>query len=235
MTANLVGGIGLTVLEVYHGRPGPDGVNAGCAHIHAITDEAYFGLSGLGAIELHDPDLGFRRVPIEAGTFVQFPAGTLHRSVSTDRLRVLAIMGNAGLPERGDARIYFGAEVDNDPAQYEQLRALVHKGLDGAYERRDQSARAYAEVLRLWETDREAYARELKRFLDAHRRNLLSKAPEFADAIEAGPLQQAATAFRRLAAATASGKHPEQWFEGDAGVTFGMCGLLRQVQDLRPG
>lgn len=235
MTANLVGGIGLTVLDVYHGRPGPDGVEAGCAHIHGITDEAYFGLSGLGAIELHDPELGFRRLPIAAGTFVQFPAGTLHRSVSTDHLRVLAIMGNAGLPERGDARIYFGAEVDADPARYDQLRALVRTGLNGAYERRDHSARAYADLMRLWETDRQAYSRELERFLETHRRNLRAMGSDIADVIESGPLRQAATAFRRLVAADMPRPRTEQWYATDADVTFGMCGLLRQVQNLRPG
>ena len=128
MTHALIGGIGLTILDVYDQRPGPDGVQAGCAHIHAITDEAYFGLSGSGAIELHDPERGYRRVAIEPGTFVQFPAGTLHRSVSIDHCRVLAIMGNAGLPERGDARIYFGQAVDADPERYEEARALVSIG-----------------------------------------------------------------------------------------------------------
>jgi mannose-6-phosphate isomerase-like protein (cupin superfamily) len=233
MAHALIGGIGLTVLEVYHQRPGPDGVQAGCAHVHAITDEAYFGLSGSGAIELHDPESGFRRVPIESGTFVQFPAGTLHRSVSTDHLRVLAIMGNSGLPERGDARIYFGAEVDANPERYAQAVALVKSGLEGALARRDLSAQAYVQVTRLWETDRIAYARELDRFLQVHRRSLLERSSAIADVIEAGPLRQAATAFRRLAVAAAA-PPAERWAASDARVTHGMCGLLRQIEELLP-
>jgi mannose-6-phosphate isomerase-like protein (cupin superfamily) len=234
MTDAVIGGIGLTILEVYDQRPGPDGVQAGCAHIHAITDEAYFGLSGRGAIELHDPVQGFRRVAIEPGTFVQFPAGTLHRSVSDEKLRVLAIMGNSGLPERGDARIYFGADVDADPGRYEAACALVAKGLEGGLERRDLSARAYAGLMRLWETDRPAYARELERFLAVHRATLAPRADAMADVIERGPMQQARTALHRLAAAT-SISPAELWTLPDAKVSFGMCGVLRPIDSLRPG
>lgn len=234
MTHALIGGIGLTVLEVYDQRPGPDGVHAGCAHIHAITDEAYFGLSGSGAIELHDPERGYRRVAIGPGTFVQFSAGTLHRSVSVDHCRVLAIMGNSGLPERGDARIYFGQEVDADPKRYEEARALVTKGLEGGLERRDISAKAYVALMRLWETDRPAYARELERFLAVHRATLAPRAKEMADVIERGPMQQARTALQRLAAASAV-PPAEQWTLPGAKVSYGMCGLLRQIDDVRPG
>jgi mannose-6-phosphate isomerase-like protein (cupin superfamily) len=234
MTHALIGGIGLTVLEVYDQRPGPDGVQAGCAHIHAITDEAYFGLSGSGAIELHDPERGYRRVAIEPGTFVQFPAGTLHRSVSVDHCRVLAIMGNSGLPERGDARIYFGQEVDADPKRYEEARALNSTGLEGGLTRRDLSARAYAGLMRLWETDRPAYARELERFLAAHRATLVPRAKDMAEVIERGPMQQARAALQRLAAASAA-PAADQWALPDAKVAYGMCGILRQIDDFRPG
>lgn len=234
MTHALIGGIGLTILDVYDQRPGPDGVQAGCAHIHAVTDEAYFGLSGSGAIELHDPERGYRRVAIEPGTFVQFTAGTLHRSVSADHCRVLAIMGNSGLPERGDARIYFGQEVDADPKRYEDARALVSKGLEGGLERRDLSAKAYAGLMRLWETDKQAYACELERFLAVHRATLAPRAKKMADVIERGPMQQAKTALQRLAAATTT-MPADQWALPDARVTYGMCGILRQIDDFRPG
>lgn len=234
MTDALVGGVGLTVLDVYDQRPGPDGVQAGCAHIHAITDEAYFGLSGSGAIELHDPERGYRRIAIEPGSFVQFSAGTLHRSVSVDHCRVLAIMGNSGLPERGDARIYFGPEIDAEPARYEEARALISTGLEGGLARRDLSARAYAGLMQLWETDRPAYARELERFFAVHRGTLASRTEAMAEAIERGPLRQATMAFRRLAAATAT-PQAERWALAGAKVSYGMCGILRQVDDFQPG
>ena len=82
-TGPFIAGIGLTHLSVYEQRPAPDGLSSGCAHVHALTDEAYYVVAGEGAIELHDAERGFRSVPLARGDFVQFPPGTLHRSVST--------------------------------------------------------------------------------------------------------------------------------------------------------
>jgi mannose-6-phosphate isomerase-like protein (cupin superfamily) len=231
----LIGGVGLTHLSVYHQRLGPDGINAGCAHVHALTAEAYFGLSGEGAIELHDPDRGFSRVPIVAGTYVQFPPGVLHRSVSTDRLEVLAVMGNGGLPERGDARIYFGAAVDDDPAEFARLKGLAAGGLEGALDRRDQSARAYMTLMNLWETDRDAWRVELGRFVDVHRAAIAGNAQSFRDAIEARVLAPAARTLEAIEGLkSAAAGSPLQWSLGDASETLGMCGILRQVSDLHP-
>ena len=231
----LIGGVGLTPLSVYHQRPGPDGVQAGCAHVHALTAEAYFGLAGEGAVELHDPDAGFTRVTIVAGTYVQFPAGVLHRSVSTDNLEVLAVMGNGGLAERGDARIYFGAEVDDDPAAFARLTGRAANGLDGALERRDHSARAYMRLMALWQADRAAWRAELARFVDVHRAAIASDAQSFRDAIEARVLAPTARTIEAIDGlkAVAAGA-PLQWSLGEAAETLGMCGVLRQVSDLRP-
>jgi mannose-6-phosphate isomerase-like protein (cupin superfamily) len=236
MSAPLVGGIGLTVLRVYDQRPGPDGATAGCAHVHALTGEAYFGLAGEGALELHDPEQGFRSVSIRPGTYVQFPPGTLHRSVSTNGLEVLAIMGNAGLAEHGDARIYFGADVDNDVARYDALRALVDKGLDGALERRDASATAYQRLMNLWKSDRNAYAAELKRFLTKHRETVAARRETMEAAIRDGPLHEAERALAQLAALTArqDTRRPGAWHERDTVPVLGMCGMLWQVSQLGP-
>lgn len=232
MSTALVGGIGLTLLEVYNQRPGPDGVEGGCAHVHALTDEAYFGLSGTGAVELHDARLGFRSVSVEAGTYVQFPAGTLHRSVSTDRLRVLAVMGNAGLPEHGDARIFFGLEVDADAERFEALKGLARDGLEGALKRRDASATAYRELMRLWRDDRPAYFAELDRFVSLHRAEMAAKAAPMSRAIEAGPLREAVQAFERLAGAGDAAGGAANWSDADASVVHGMCGVLRPLTAL---
>lgn len=237
MSAPLVGGIGLTVLRVYDQRPGPDGVTAGCAHVHALTGEAYFGVAGEGALELHDSEHGFRRVEIRSGSYVQFPPGTLHRSVSTHRLEVLAIMGNAGLAERGDARIYFGADVDADPLRYEALRSLVDKGLDGALERRDASARAYVRLLALWESDRTAYFAELERFLRRHHETIAANRAIMEDAIRTGPLREAQDTLALLAAIGAGPPRSGAgtWREPDNAPVLGMCGMLWQVARLDSG
>ena len=41
MQPGLIAGIGLTHLTVYDQRVAPDGLHSGCAHVHAVTDEAY--------------------------------------------------------------------------------------------------------------------------------------------------------------------------------------------------
>ena len=205
-----IAGIGLTHLSVYEQRPAPDGLFCGCAHVHALTDEAYYVIAGTGAIELNDLQHGYRRVPLARGDFVQFPPGTLHRSISTGGLQVLALMGNAGLAERGDARLYFGAPVDADAAAYERLKALPrHGGLEGSLERRDASVRAYLPLLGLWQDDRPAYFAELARFIELHRADMASRF---------------ATSPVGAAALDASGVVHH---DGLA-TTYGMCGVLRQ-------
>ncbi|MEJ8570557.1 cupin domain-containing protein [Microbaculum marinum] len=238
MTAGMIGGIGLTHLKVYDQRPGPDGMMAGCAHVHALTEEAYLCIAGEGAIELHDRRHGFRTIPLKKGDYVQFPPGTLHRSVSTDAVEVIAVMGNSGLPERGDARIYFGPEVDADPAEFRRLKGLVSTGLDGALDRRDASARAYMRLLDLWERDRSGYEAELDRFLSVHRADLAGRKEAFADAVLHGAAEWAKRDAARLAALPDAVDEADPVLAGEAGsrgIVYGMCGVLRQVDHLAAG
>ncbi|HEX7007058.1 MAG TPA: cupin domain-containing protein [Alphaproteobacteria bacterium] len=228
----LIGGVGLTHLEVYEQRPAPDGIMSGCAHVHAVTDEAYYVISGTGALELHDLRHGFRIAPLAPGGYVQFSPGTLHRSVSTGALKVLAIMGNAGMPERGDARIYFGRAVDEDEAEFRRLVALPRTaGLEGALERRDRSVRAYMELLALWEQDRDAYFAELKRFLDVHAAAMAARREDLAAVVRDGPQRAADEAMRRIERLPAGLTDAETvQSAGDGGVVLGMCGILRQIE-----
>ena len=231
-----LGGIGLTHLTVYEQRAAPDGVMSGCAHVHAITDEAYYVLSGTGAVELHDAEFGFRSVRLARGSFVQFPPGTIHRTVSSGALEVLAIMGNAGLPEHGDARIYFGSAVDDDPPEFERLTALPRtRGLEGALERRDASVRAYMELLTLWRRDRDAYRVELERFVSLHARSVAARRAEIEGLIRAGPARWSELALARLATPGISGV-PKSGLarEDDTTPRLGMCGTLRQYHGLTP-
>ena len=223
MTAALIGNVGLTLLEVYDRDAGPDGVRGGCAHVHGLTDEAYFGIGGAGAIELHDRETGFRTIPITKGTYVQFPPWTLHRSVSYDGLEVLAVMGNMGLAERGDARIFFGDAADEDPDLYATLKGLVADGEDGALRRRNHSAEAYGQLMRLWHDDRPAYEAALDRFFARHRQTIEST-PALAAWRTKADTEGAATV------ATVG-----RWQADSAKKTFGMCGMLRQVDKLSAG
>jgi len=231
----IIGGIGLTYLQVYEQRPAPDGTMSGCAHLHGLTDEAYYVIAGTGAIELHDIEQGFRSVPLAKGSFVQFPPGTLHRSVSTGGLEVLAIMGNAGLAERGDARIYFGAAVDADPAEFARLVALPQtKGMEGALERRDASVRAYRNLLALWSADPPAYRAELARFIAVHQREVATRRDEYEAIIRRGPEHWLRLALGRLDPGR-PGNDRAQGQRQDAGpVRLGMCGTLQQFEGLLP-
>jgi len=228
---SLIGGIGLTYLNVYDQRPGPDDKHSGCPHVHGVTEEAYFGIDGEGYIELHDPDEGFREIPIRKGTYLQFPPDTLHRTVNVDSLQVVVIMGAGGLAERGDARIYFGAAVDEDPAEHKRLTSLVDQGLDGALERRDASVHAYMGLMDLWRRDPDAYRQELRRFIAIHRNALDEYRDELWSVSTQAPLHRARQAVQRVDALPGGARdaaipvltreyHP---------VSLGMCGLLRRV------
>lgn len=235
MGTGLLAGIGLTRLRVYDQRPAPDGSHSGCAHVHACTDEAYYVVAGRGAIELHDAEHGFRRIALAAGDFVQFGPGTLHRSVSDDALDILAVMGNSGLAERGDARIYFGPDVDAEPAEYERLRTLPQTGgLEGALQRRDASATAYAALMRLWHEDRPAYRAELARFVDLHRQQSAPRAAQYQAVIEQGAGAWLSRSLERLRRPAVAPPEAAAALGITAPATLGMCGLLHQMPDPAP-
>ena len=234
--SGLIGGVGLTHLTVYEQRPAPDGLNSGSPHVHAITDEAYYILSGTGRAELHDVRHGFRTVELEPGQYLQFPPCVLHRIVSTGGLVILAVMGNAGLAEQGDARIYFGKAVDDNPAEYARLMGLAReKGLEGALDRRDAAVRAYQDLLKLWETDKPAYFDELRRFTRAHLAAAERIKPKFADAVASGPLYWGKLSQQRIDSLPHGEAQPEAQFHGgEPKIAYGMCGILRAVLDLGP-
>jgi len=233
---DLISGIGLTHLTVYDQRPAPDGKMSGSPHVHAVTDEGYYVISGRGQVELHDLENGFRTVDLEPGRYLQFPPGTLHRLVNTDRLVILVVMGNAGLAERGDARIYFGKAVDEDPAEFSRLVGLAKaRGLEGALDRRDAAIRAYGGLLELWTKDRKAYFRELERFIQVHMKAAEGLRASFAEAVEAGPVAWGVKFRRRLANLPKAGDEPSAVLHAPPeAVTYGMCGVLRPVTALEP-
>lgn len=231
MSVSLIGGIGISRVVVYAQRPSPDGRHGGSPHIHSVTDEAYYVTKGKGWVELHDLERGFRRVRLEPGTYVDFEPGVLHRLVNEDGLELLAIMGNAGLPEAGDARMYFGPEVDASPERYEELWTLPRRqGLDGALERRDRAVEAYAKLVELWETDRQIYFAELRRFIETANRAAEAKKESFGPHIESGPQAKLEKARVRLAHLDGAEEHPVVRQQPQAEtIALGMCGQLYTV------
>ena len=233
----LIGGIGLTEVHVYTQRSAPDGLFSGCPHVHAVTDEGYFVLSGHGWVEFHDSVHGYRKLLLAAGDYVHFPPLVMHRLVSSAALVILGIMGNAGLAERGEARIYFGPEVDADPERFDTLINLPRvSGLEGALDRRDAAVRAYQVLLALWEQDRPAYFAELERFIACHCAAIASKAGELHTQVEQGPQAWARATTARLAALPRALPTRADVFFNKRGSesAFGMCGVLRPMLQLDP-
>ena len=228
---DLISGIGLTQLTVYDQRPAPDGLMSGSPHVHAVTDEGYYVMSGKGRVELHDLENGFRTVDLSPGRYLQFPPGTLHRLVNTDHLVLLVVMGNAGLAERGDARIYFGKAVDDDPAEFDRLTGLAKaKGLEGALDRRDAAVRAYMGLVELWTKDQPAYYTELARFIRVHMQAAARQVSSFGRAVEAGPMAWGQRFRKRLENLPAGSEEAGPVLHVPSGsTTLGMCGILRPV------
>jgi mannose-6-phosphate isomerase-like protein (cupin superfamily) len=233
-TEDLISGIGLTHLTVYDQRPAPDGLMSGSPHVHAVTDEGYYVVSGTGRVELHDVKDGFRSVELSPGRYVQFPPGVVHRLVNTDHLVLLVVMGNAGLAERGDARIYFGKAVDENPAEFARLIGLATaKGLEGALDRRDAAIQAYGGLLEMWAKDRPAYFRELERFLGVHMKTAAELRKGFSEAVEAGPVAWGERFRRRLENLPLGRAELSPVLHlPPAETTLGMCGVLRPVTKL---
>lgn len=233
----LIGGIGLTEVHVYAQRAAPDGAFSGCPHVHAVVDEGYFVLRGTGRVEFHDLEHGLRTQDLRPGDYVHFPPLIMHRLVSDGDLVILGMMGSAGLAERGEARIYFGREVDEDPAAFERLTGLpgAH-GLNGALERRDAAVRAYMGLMDLWQRDRAAYDGELRRFLDLHCRAMAAQRNALSQQVHRGPLAWAQQTLTRLDSLPGRPDTP-----GDVQINrrgsesaFGMCGVLRPMLTLHP-
>jgi len=232
----LIGGIGLTEVHVYNQRPAPDGRFSGCPHVHAVTDEGYYVLQGAGHVEFHDPHHGYRTLPLSPGDYVHFPPLVMHRLVSDGELVILGMMGNAGLAEAGEARIYFGREIDEDDERFAELVSRPRRlGLEGALQRRDAAVDAYLGLIDAWDHDRDAYYDELARFFDTHCRAMADHADAFSDKVEAGPLRWARATRQRIESLP---DRPED--SADVKINrrgeesaYGMCGVLRPMLALR--
>lgn len=234
----LIGGIGLTEVHVYCQRRAPDGQFSGCPHVHAVTDEGYFVLSGRGHVEFHDRRRGMSTLALEPGHYVHFPPLVMHRLLSADDndpLVILGMMGNAGLAERGEARVYFGREVDEDPTRFAELLSLPKReGLEGALKRRDAAVAAYMGFVALWSSDRDAYFAELERFIAHHCRAMAVKVDEFAAQVRGGPQVWAEATLARIAQlpSVPTATDAIEISRRGSESAFGMCGVLRPILKL---
>lgn len=184
------GGTSVTLLDVYD-DVAPDGLRGGSPHLHLASTECYVVIGGRGA--LHTVDIsGVRETELREGTVVWFTPGTIHRAVNHGELRVLVIMGNAGLPEAGDAVMTFPADIVADPARYAGVTALpdgnVQERRDAASRRRDL---AVAGFLTIRDAARRGDLRPLQEFHTSAAALVQQSASSWPDIVAAGPLAQA--------------------------------------------
>lgn len=228
----LPGGIGISRLRVYDTET-PDGLVGGSAHVHLACTEGYVVVAGSGAVQTLDAS-GYRETPLQPGAVVWFGPGTIHRLVNHDRLEILTLMQNSGLPEAGDAVLTLPPEVLEDPEQYRTATALPDGGAPGtdvsaALRRRDLAIAGFTALRVAVERDG---GTALEPFYEAAVRLVTPRVPEWRHRFEAGARRMADATDAQLDA-LAAGRHghlrdgrvqarPQPDEEG----RLGMCGLL---------
>lgn len=196
------GAIGASHLRVYDSTA-PDGLRGGTPHVHSVCTEAYVVLSGRGAVQTLGPE-GFRETALEAGRFIWFTPGTVHRLINGDgALEILVIMQNAGLPEAGDMVITFPSEVLADSEAYARAHALppdeqtTRGSGEAARRRRDLGVEGFAQLRAGVDQDGRA---ALERFYGQVGRLLAPRAEGWEAIFRGGPRQAVDRTARQLEA-----------------------------------
>ena len=232
--SSLPGGTSVTWLDVYDDAA-PDGIHGGSPHVHLASMECYVVAAGRGALHTLDPS-GARETPLEPGSVVWFTPGTIHRAVNHGDLRVLVVMGNAGLPEAGDAVMTFPNDVVRDPERYRVAAALPDASAgakarsDAARRRRDLAVEGYLPI-------RDALLRgddgRLREFHAAAAALIAGRAAAWTRIVTDGPLAQAnrslqiTTALERGSTAHLGSALVGHALSSEGDLGFGMCGRLR--------
>lgn len=227
------GGTSLSFLDVYDDAA-PDGVVGGSPHVHLASTECYVVVGGTG--ELHAVTLdGCREIPLAAGSVVWFTPGTIHRAVNHGGLRVVVVMGNAGLPEAGDAVMTFPPEVVADPDRYRAAATLPARATEAdraadARRRRDLAVEGFT---RIRDALRDGDRGPLREFYAAAAALVQGRAGAWAGIVRDGPLDQA-EATLAMAGDVSLGVAPHLeraavFGAGEPERVFGMCGRLRPV------
>jgi mannose-6-phosphate isomerase-like protein (cupin superfamily) len=233
------GGTSVTLLDVYDDAA-PDGLCGGSPHVHLASTECYVVIGGRGALHTINAS-GARETELREGAVVWFTPGTIHRAVNHGELRVVVIMGNAGLPEAGDAVMTFPAEIVADADRYRAAAVLppgpVEVVAAAAARRRDLAVEGYR---RIRHAAGRGDLRPLHEFYAAASALVADRARAWAEIVEHGPLTQARRSLQE-ARDLASGEFPHL---SDSAVRlaprpagergFGMCGRLSayDVRDL---
>jgi mannose-6-phosphate isomerase-like protein (cupin superfamily) len=179
----LPAGVGLTHMKVYD-DVGPDGIIGGAPHLHAVSSEIYFVISGTGSIELLDID-GLSTVELVPNKVVFFRPGVVHRVINPNRnLHLLSITQNGGLPERGDFVLTFPRELLSNPAAYNKaVRVTDYKE---AIRRRDLAVEGFTPLREAFKKDPEKAREDLRQLYRYARNLLLPKVDSFEWVLKSG-------------------------------------------------
>jgi mannose-6-phosphate isomerase-like protein (cupin superfamily) len=187
--SGLPGGISVTHLRVYD-FPGPDSLSGGSPHMHFACTEAYFVLSGEGAVQTLSSQ-GYRETPLRAGSVVWFTPGVIHRLINRDgRLEIYVVMENEGLPEHGDSVLTFPDEYLRSEQEYLQFASLSPNGSvyannrEGATWRRDLAVKGFLALRQKVETEGIS---ALRPFYEVAVKLMQSKEPGWREIWERGP------------------------------------------------
>ncbi len=142
----LPGAVGVSKLCVYD-TVTPDGLHGGTPHLHLCCTEAYVVTSGTGSVQTLSGQ-GFAEHDLQPGAVLWFTPGTIHRLINRDRLEIVVLMSNTGLPEAGDAVLTFPPHIVGDPDAYAEAVALPNGGAPGtdvatAHRRRDLAVEGF--------------------------------------------------------------------------------------------
>ncbi|QSB13728.1 cupin domain-containing protein [Natronosporangium hydrolyticum] len=224
------GGTAVSRVRVYD-WPAADGLHGGSPHLHTTSTEAYVVVAGEGAVQTLSGD-GAAEHPLAPGSMLWFTPGTVHRLINTRDLEVLVVMGNAGLPEAGDAIFTFPPAVLADPAAYAAAATLPASSdpqvvAEAARRRRDLAIEGY---LALRERVRADGPGALSELYYAAAALVRDRVPDWRERWRDGPLARAVDTGDHLDALGA-GKCEHLAESGVRNATpaasrFGMCGHL---------
>lgn len=239
-SAGFPGGTGVTRINVYT-WDAVDGQCGGSPHLHTATTESYVVVGGRGRVQTLS-SAGFEEHPLAPGTVLWFTPGTVHRLLNDDGgLEIVAVMGNSGLPENGDAVLTFPESYLADPDSYRRAATLPAEGGAAAREaaviaRRDLAMEGFLAL-------RARVEAEGPRALDGLYRHAAAlvqdKVDTWAALVRNGPLAQAEQSLEQLEGlAQADGTHLHNAVVRSAAPTsadpvYGMCGYL-QTWNLMP-
>ena len=238
--AGFPGGTGVTRINVYT-WDAVDGQCGGSPHLHTATTESYVVVAGRGRVQTLS-STGFDEHPLTPGTVLWFTPGTVHRLVNDDgALEIVAVMGNSGLPENGDAVLTFPEPYLDDPERYRRAATLPGDGTVEAREaavvaRRDLAMEGFLALRSRVEAEGPQALEHLYRQAAAL---VQDKVDIWSALVRNGPLAQARQGLEHLEQLSrADGSHLHNAVVRSASPTsaepvYGMCGRL-QTWNLMP-